>query len=129
MLIVPIQGIPIDFQEAVGRDLADGMTGLVAFHGVAQGLFNLAVVLARPHIDEIYDTTKEDTMLSMVGELYSRRMLPSLLVTGVYALPFFGLAIILLSMIFFYPTANSILEKMSGKQVLILKLVIGFLIL
>lgn len=43
--------------------------------------------------------------------------------------PFFGLAIILLSMIFFYPTANSILEKMSGKQVLILKLVIGFLIL
>lgn len=44
-------------------------------------------------IDEIYDTTKEDTMLSMVGQLYSRRMLPSLLVTGVYCLPFFGLAV------------------------------------
>ncbi len=44
-------------------------------------------------IDEIYDTTKEDTLLSMVGQLYSRRMLPSLLVTGVYCLPFLFLAV------------------------------------
>ena len=39
-------------------------------------------------IDDIYDTSKEDTLLSMVGELYSQRMLPSLLVHGVYSLPF-----------------------------------------
>ena len=39
-------------------------------------------------IDEIYDTSKEDTLLSMVGELYSTRMLPSLLVHGAYSLVF-----------------------------------------
>ena len=39
-------------------------------------------------IDEIYDTSKEDTLLSMVGELYSRRMLPSMLVHAVHSLPF-----------------------------------------
>ena len=39
-------------------------------------------------IDEIYDTTKEDTLLSMVGQLYSRRMLPSLLVHAVCSLVF-----------------------------------------
>jgi hypothetical protein len=39
-------------------------------------------------IDEIYDTSKEDTLLSMVGQLYSRRMWPSFLVHGVYSLPF-----------------------------------------
>ena len=39
-------------------------------------------------IDEIYDTSKEDTLLSMVGELYTRRMLPSLLVHGAYSLAF-----------------------------------------
>ena len=39
-------------------------------------------------IDEIYDTSKEDTLLSMVGQLYSRRMLPSLLVHGAYSLIF-----------------------------------------
>ena len=44
-------------------------------------------------IDEIYDASKEDTLLSMVGELYSRRMLPSLLVHGVYSLPFVVLAV------------------------------------
>ena len=44
-------------------------------------------------IDEIYDTSKEDTLLTMVGELYSRRMLPSLLVHGVYSLPFIVLAV------------------------------------
>ena len=44
-------------------------------------------------IDEIYDTSKEDTLLTMVGELYSKRMLPSLLVHGVYSLPFIVLAV------------------------------------
>ena len=39
-------------------------------------------------IDEIYDTSKEDTLLSMVGELYSRRMLPSWLVHVAYSLVF-----------------------------------------
>ena len=28
-------------------------------------------------IDEIYDESREDTLLSMVGQLYSRRMWPS----------------------------------------------------
>ena len=39
-------------------------------------------------IDEIYDTSKEDTLLSMVGQLYSRRMLPSFLVHAAYSLVF-----------------------------------------
>jgi len=39
-------------------------------------------------IDDIYDTSREDTLLSMVGELYSARMLPSLLVHGAYSLVF-----------------------------------------
>lgn len=39
-------------------------------------------------IDEIYDSSKEDTLLSMVGQLYSRRMLPSFLVHGAYSLAF-----------------------------------------
>ena len=39
-------------------------------------------------IDEIYDTSREDTLLSMVGQLYSRQMLPSFFVHGVYSLPF-----------------------------------------
>lgn len=44
-------------------------------------------------IDEIYDESREDTLLSMVGQLYSKRMLPSLLVHGVYSLPFIVLAV------------------------------------
>lgn len=39
-------------------------------------------------IDEIYDTSKEDTLLTMVGELYSAKMLPSLLVHAAYSLVF-----------------------------------------
>jgi uncharacterized protein DUF6768 len=39
-------------------------------------------------INDIYDTTKEDTLLSMVGQLYSRRMLPSFLVHAVYSMIF-----------------------------------------
>lgn len=44
-------------------------------------------------IDEIYDASKEDTLLSMVGELYTRRMLPNMLVHAVYTLPFIALAV------------------------------------
>jgi hypothetical protein len=44
-------------------------------------------------IDEIYDTSKEDTLLSMVGELYSSRMLPSLVAHGAYSLPFIAAAV------------------------------------
>jgi hypothetical protein len=39
-------------------------------------------------IDEIYDTSREDTLLSMVGELYSKKMLPSFLVHAAYSLVF-----------------------------------------
>lgn len=35
-----------------------------------------------------YDETKEDSLLSMTGQLYSAQMLPSMLVHGVYSLPF-----------------------------------------
>ena len=44
-------------------------------------------------IDDIYDTSREDTLLSMVGELYSRRMLPSLLAHAAYSLPFIAGAV------------------------------------
>ena len=36
-----------------------------------------------------YDEAKEDTLLSMVGQLYSKKMLPSMIVHGAYSLPFF----------------------------------------
>jgi hypothetical protein len=44
-------------------------------------------------VHEIYDTSNEDTLLSMLGELYTKRMLPSLLVHAVYSLPFIVLAV------------------------------------
>ena len=44
-------------------------------------------------IDEIYDTSREDTLLTMVGQLYSKRMLPSFLVHFVYSLPFIAVAV------------------------------------
>ena len=40
-----------------------------------------------------FDKSEEDTLLSMVGQLYSRKMLPSMLVHGVYSVPFIILAI------------------------------------
>ena len=40
-----------------------------------------------------YDESKEDTLLSMVGQLYSRKMLPSFIVHGAYSLPFIALAV------------------------------------
>ena len=39
-------------------------------------------------IDDTYDNSREDTLLSMVGQLYSQKMYPSLLVHGAYSLPF-----------------------------------------
>ena len=40
-----------------------------------------------------YDESKEDTLLSMVGQLYSKKMLPSIVVHGAYSLPFIAGAI------------------------------------
>ena len=40
-----------------------------------------------------YDETKEDSLLSMTGQLYSKQMLPSMLVHGVCSLPFIAGAI------------------------------------
>ena len=40
-----------------------------------------------------YDESREDTLLSMVGQLYSKKMLPSMLVHFVYSVPFFAGAI------------------------------------
>ena len=44
-------------------------------------------------IEGNYDESKEDTLLSMVGQLYSRKMFPSMLVHFVYSVPFFAGAI------------------------------------
>jgi hypothetical protein len=44
-------------------------------------------------IDDTYDDSREDTLLSMVGQLYSKKMLPSLIVHFVYGVPFFAGAI------------------------------------
>jgi len=42
---------------------------------------------------EEYDESKEDTLLSMVGQLYSRKMFPSFIVHGAYSLPFIALSV------------------------------------
>ncbi len=39
-------------------------------------------------IEGTYDESKEDTLLSMVGQLYSKKMLPSFIVHAAYSLPF-----------------------------------------
>ena len=44
-------------------------------------------------IEDTYDDSKEDTLLSMVGQLYSRKMLSSLIAHGAYSLVFIVLAI------------------------------------
>ena len=44
-------------------------------------------------IDDTYDELKEDSLFSMIGQLYSRRMLPSFIVHGVYSLPFIAGAV------------------------------------
>lgn len=40
-----------------------------------------------------YDESKEDTLLSMVGQLYSRKMLPSFIVHAAYSSPWIILAV------------------------------------
>ena len=40
-----------------------------------------------------YDESREDTLFSMVGQLYSKRMLPNLIVHLAYSLPFIALTI------------------------------------
>jgi len=40
-----------------------------------------------------FDQSQEDTLLSMVGQLYSKKMFPSFIVHGAYSLPFIVLAI------------------------------------
>ena len=40
-----------------------------------------------------YDESKEDSLFTMIGQLYSRRMLPSFIVHGLYSLPFIAGAI------------------------------------
>ena len=37
---------------------------------------------------EEYDESKEDSLFSMVGQLYSKKMFPSFIVHGAYSLPF-----------------------------------------
>jgi len=44
-------------------------------------------------IEDTYDESKEDTLLSMVGQLYSRKMFPSFIIHLVYSLPFIVLAV------------------------------------
>ena len=44
-------------------------------------------------IEDTYDNSKEDTLLSMVGQLYSRKMFSSLIAHGAYSLVFIVLAV------------------------------------
>ena len=39
-------------------------------------------------IDDTYDDSREDTLLSMVGQLYSKKMFPSFIAHFLYGLPF-----------------------------------------
>ena len=39
-------------------------------------------------IDDTYDDSREDNLLSMVGQLYSEKMFPSMIVHFAYSLPF-----------------------------------------
>lgn len=44
-------------------------------------------------IEDTYDDSKEDTLLSMVGQLYSRKMFSSLIAHGAYSSVFIALAV------------------------------------
>ncbi len=44
-------------------------------------------------IEDTYDNAKEDTLLSMVGQLYSRKMFSSFIVHAAYSLVFIFLAV------------------------------------
>ncbi len=47
----------------------------------------------RKIIEDTYDDSREDTLLSMVGQLYSKQMFPSFIVHFVYSVPFLAGAI------------------------------------
>ncbi len=47
----------------------------------------------RKIIEDTYDDSREDTLLSMVGQLYSKKMFTSFIVHFVYSVPFFAGAI------------------------------------
>ena len=47
----------------------------------------------RKIIEDTYDDSKEDNLLSMVGQLYSRKMFYSIIVHGAYSLPFIAGAV------------------------------------
>ena len=47
----------------------------------------------RKIIEGIYDDSKEDTLLSMVGQLYSRKMFSSFIVHAAYSSVFIALAV------------------------------------
>ncbi|MHC4459602.1 MAG: DUF6768 family protein [Planctomycetota bacterium] len=44
-------------------------------------------------IDDIYDKQKEESLFSLIGELYSSRMLPSMAMHFLYSLPFIAGAV------------------------------------
>ncbi len=44
-------------------------------------------------IDGVYDNSEEDSLLSLVGELYSKKMFPSFIAHFLYGLPFLAGAI------------------------------------
>ncbi len=44
-------------------------------------------------IDGTYDESKEDSLFSIIGELYSKKMFPSFIIHAAYSLPFFAGAI------------------------------------
>ena len=50
--------------------------------------------LIKKILEDTYDDSKEDNLLSMVGQLYSRKMFPSFIAHGAYSLPFIVLAIV-----------------------------------
>ncbi len=49
--------------------------------------------LIKKIIEDTYDDSKEDNLLSMVGQLYSRKMFSSMIVHFLYSLPFMDGAI------------------------------------
>ncbi len=52
-------------------------------------------------IDDIYDDSEEDSLFSMVGQLYSKKMFPSMIVHFLYSLPFM-VGVVFCGIKFFY---------------------------
>jgi len=57
--------------------------------------------LIKKIIEDTYDDSKEDNLLSMVGQLYSRKMFPSMIVHFLYSLPFM-VGVVFCGIKFFY---------------------------